>query len=71
MKLPIFSKQLWIKLVEQSLLVVLLVGRWLLPKGSITRDQLSQLLLAYLAISSDIAELFNLFNEPEVTILIL
>lgn len=47
-------------------MVILIVGRWLLPKGRITRDELSQLLLAYLAISADIVELFNLFQEREV-----
>lgn len=46
--------------------MVLIVGRWLLPKGRITRDELSQLLLAYVAISADIIELFNMFNEEKV-----
>uniref|UniRef100_A0A915IVS0 Transmembrane protein 26 n=1 Tax=Romanomermis culicivorax TaxID=13658 RepID=A0A915IVS0_ROMCU len=66
--LPSFSPKMWLQIVEQSLLVILLLGRWLLPKGRITRDQLSQLLLAYLAISSDIAELFNLFQDKQVRV---
>ncbi|XP_064642684.1 uncharacterized protein LOC135496996 [Lineus longissimus] len=37
----------WTKVLEQLLLLFLIVGRWLLPKGDITRDQLSQLLLIY------------------------
>lgn len=53
-------------MLEQTLLVVLIVGRWLLPKGDITREQLSQILLAYLAIASDIVELFDMFKEDVV-----
>ena len=35
-------------LIEQFLMLVLIIGRWLLPKGDLTRDQLSQLLLVYI-----------------------
>ncbi|CAD5206803.1 unnamed protein product [Bursaphelenchus okinawaensis] len=54
------------QILEQLLLVVLIVGRWLLPKGDISREQLSQILLAYLAISSDIVEFFDVFKEKVV-----
>ncbi|CAD5209966.1 unnamed protein product [Bursaphelenchus xylophilus] len=54
------------QILEQLLLVVLIVGRWLLPKGDISREQLSQILLAYLAISSDIVEFFDVFKERTV-----
>ncbi len=37
-----------VQVLEQLLLVVLIIGRWLLPKGDISREQLSQILLAYL-----------------------
>uniref|UniRef100_A0A914VNT7 Uncharacterized protein n=1 Tax=Plectus sambesii TaxID=2011161 RepID=A0A914VNT7_9BILA len=40
----------------------------MLPKGEITREQLSQILLAYLAIASDIVELFDVFKERSVVI---
>jgi len=53
--------------VEQLALLVLIIGRWMLPKGVVSRDQLSQLLLVYFAISFDIMELFYLFDEPPVT----
>ncbi|KOB67730.1 Transmembrane protein 26, partial [Operophtera brumata] len=36
---------MWVTLIEQFLMLTLIVGRWLLPKGDLTRDQLSQLLL--------------------------
>lgn len=38
----------WITLIEQFLMLILIVGRWLLPKGDLTRDQLSQILLVYI-----------------------
>ncbi len=60
------SHELAVQIVEQFLLVVLIVGRWMLPKGVITREQLSQILLAYLAIASDIVELFDVFKESAV-----
>ncbi|KHN76965.1 Transmembrane protein 26 [Toxocara canis] len=55
-----------LQMLEQLLLVVLIIGRWLLPKGDISREQLSQILLAYLAISSDIVEFFDVFKEKVV-----
>ncbi|VDM82494.1 unnamed protein product, partial [Strongylus vulgaris] len=60
------EEELRLQLLEQLLLVVLIVGRWLLPKGDISREQLSQILLAYLAISSDIVEFFDVFKEKAV-----
>ncbi|VDK82470.1 unnamed protein product [Cylicostephanus goldi] len=70
------EEELRLQLLEQLLLVVLIIGRWLLPKGDISREQLSQILLAYLhplssqhffqAISSDIVEFFDVFKEKPV-----
>ncbi|KAJ8305038.1 hypothetical protein KUTeg_002982 [Tegillarca granosa] len=56
----------WVSALEQSLLFLLIIGRWLLPRGKLTRDQLSQLLFMYLGSASDVMELFILFEEPEV-----
>ncbi|KAK6177621.1 hypothetical protein SNE40_015683 [Patella caerulea] len=56
----------WCKILEQMLLLVLIVGRWLLPKGEISREQLSQLLLVYIGMAADIIELFEAFKEREV-----
>ncbi|XP_071488432.1 transmembrane protein 26-like [Diadema antillarum] len=55
----------WVLALEQLLLFVLVVGRWLLPKGQITRDQLSQLLLVYIATAADIIEFFDSFNSDD------
>lgn len=38
----------------------------MLPRGSITRDQLSVLLLEYVAIAADILELFEAFDDEQV-----
>ena len=46
---------MWTQIVEQTLLLVLIVGRWLLPVGkTMTRDQLSQLLLVYIGTAGKI-----------------
>ncbi|KAG1650217.1 Transmembrane protein 26 [Nymphon striatum] len=60
------SADLWARTLEQVLLVILIVGRWLLPKGNLTRDQLSQLLLVYIGMAADIVELFESFKEDQV-----
>lgn len=50
LKLPEISMttDTWITLIEQFLMLILIIGRWMLPKGDLTRDQLSQLLLVYI-----------------------
>lgn len=58
--------ELWAKVLEQFLMVNLILGRWLLPKGELTRGQLSQLLLVYIGMAADIVELFEAFKEDAV-----
>ncbi|PVD36910.1 hypothetical protein C0Q70_03903 [Pomacea canaliculata] len=53
----------WIRTLEQLLLLLLILGRWLLPKGKLTHDQLSQLLLVYIGTAADIVEFFDAFKE--------
>ena len=66
--LPIhLSSDQWLRVTEQLLLLVLIVGRWLLPKGELSHDQLSQLLLVYLGTAADIVEFFEAFKEQQVT----
>lgn len=49
----------WILALHQILLILLIVGKWLLPLGGgVTRDQLSQLLLIFVGTAADILE-FN------------
>ncbi|KAL4240228.1 hypothetical protein ACF0H5_001022 [Mactra antiquata] len=53
-------------IMEQLFLYLMIVSRWVLPRGEITRDELSQLLFVFIGIASDITELFALFEEPKV-----
>ena len=57
---------MWVQTIEQLLLLLLILGRWFLPKGEITRDQLSQLLFVYMGMASDIMEILVLFSEDSV-----
>ena len=57
---------LWVSVIEQTLLFLLVLCRWLLPRGDITRQDLSQLLFVFLGIASDNMSLFQLFDEPQV-----
>lgn len=52
--------------LEEIMLLLLIIGRWMLPKGTISREQLSQLLFVYFGISFDIMELFYLFEERDI-----
>ncbi|XP_072032536.1 transmembrane protein 26-like [Amphiura filiformis] len=46
----------WSLGLQQVMLFVLIVGRWLSPKGDISRDQLSQLLMVHFGTAADILE---------------
>lgn len=67
-KLPDFQvdAETWVTLIEQFLMLILIVGRWLLPKGDLTRDQLSQLLLVYIGTAADIIEFFDSFKDKKI-----
>ncbi|MFT7804578.1 gamma-aminobutyric acid receptor subunit delta-like [Arapaima gigas] len=56
----------WAAGLEQTMLIVLVLGRWLMPKGDMSRDQLSQLLMAYVGLGADILDVFDTFREPEL-----
>ncbi|EDS31509.1 transmembrane protein 26 [Culex quinquefasciatus] len=56
----------WVTLIEQFLMLVLIIGRWMLPKGDLTRDQLSQLLLVYIGTAADIIEFFDSFKDSKI-----
>ena len=53
-------------LVELSFMFIIILGRWILPKGNISHSALSQLLLVYLSLASDILDLLTLFTEQEI-----
>lgn len=53
---------MWVTLIEQFLMLILIVGRWMLPKGDLTRDQLSQLLLVYIGMFASQSPIYLYIN---------
>ncbi|KAK7123025.1 hypothetical protein R3I94_019966 [Phoxinus phoxinus] len=50
----------WILALHQILLILLIVGKWLLPiAGGVTRDEMSQLLLIFVGTAADILEFIS------------
>lgn len=50
-------EKVWTLGLHQTFLLMLIIGRWLLPiGGGITRDQLSELLLMFVGTAADILE---------------
>ncbi|KAL1771929.1 transmembrane protein 26 [Sigmodon hispidus] len=55
--LSLVCEPVWTLGLHQTLLLILILGRWLLPiGGTITRDQLSELLLIFVGTAADILE---------------
>ncbi|KAG9341808.1 hypothetical protein JZ751_018530 [Albula glossodonta] len=49
--------EFWILGLHQALLILLILGKWVLPRGGgVTRDELSQLLLIFVGTAADILE---------------
>ncbi|KAL3853287.1 hypothetical protein ACJMK2_016840 [Sinanodonta woodiana] len=58
-----------ISMEEQSMLILIIVCRWLMPRGHMNRNSLSQLLLMYLGICADIIDFSEYFeNEPHTNV---
>ena len=68
MQLPAIeiSPETRVTLIEQLLMLILIIGRWMLPKGDLSKDQLSQLLLVYIGTAADIIEFLDSFNEGKI-----
>ena len=49
-------------------MIVIIISRWVLPKGGLSHDELSNLLFVYFAIASDIMELgiFEIFDKDDM-----
>eukprot|EP00105_Crassostrea_gigas_P030359 XP_011452636.1 PREDICTED: transmembrane protein 26-like [Crassostrea gigas] len=54
--------------IEQSFLLVMIIGRWALPKGQMSRDKLSNLLLVMIGKACDITDFFTLFSHKNVAL---
>ncbi|XP_012562260.2 uncharacterized protein LOC100208207 isoform X1 [Hydra vulgaris] len=64
-----FSKWLFPKrvtIIEQTGMLVLIIGRWLLPSGSISKEQFSQILLIYIGTAADIVEFNEIYNNDVI-----
>ncbi|XP_069804129.1 transmembrane protein 26-like [Dendropsophus ebraccatus] len=55
-----------VQCLEELIVLILIIGRWLMPRGKMSRDQLAQLLLMYLALGADILDILQLMKEPSV-----
>lgn len=53
-------------LLEQGMMILLILCRWLLPRGRIDRHSLSQLLIMYSAISADILDFSDVIGNSRV-----
>ncbi|CAL8111502.1 unnamed protein product [Orchesella dallaii] len=68
LKIPVeIDPEMWVLVIEQFLMLILIIGRWMLPKGGLTRDQLSQLLLVYIGTAADIIEFFDSFKDDKIS----
>ncbi|XP_051913353.1 transmembrane protein 26 isoform X1 [Hippocampus zosterae] len=56
----------WVTGLEQTMLIVLVIGRWLMPMGHMSREQLSQLLMVYVGLGADILDIFDTFRLEEI-----
>lgn len=60
----------WTTVLEQSMLVLIIIARWLMPKGELSREQLSALLLYYLGTASDLVDFFSVLSEDDSKLVI-
>lgn len=58
--------EVWLIIIQESLVYLLVFSRWLLPRRDMSREFLADLLLEFLAIASDIMELLAVFDESKV-----
>ncbi|KAM8927648.1 transmembrane protein 26-like [Pelodytes ibericus] len=54
----------WLDTLEQIMILIIVLGRWLMPKGEMNRDQLTQLLLIYIGLGADILDILQLIRAP-------
>lgn len=52
-----------ISFIEQTGMGALIIGRWALPKGTISKEQFLQIVLIYIGTAADILELSEIYDE--------
>lgn len=63
---PSLTPNTWIMLVEEMFPYLVLLSRWILPRGNVNRKELVELLFAFIGIGGDIMEYFSLLGEEAV-----
>ncbi|XP_063291687.1 transmembrane protein 26-like [Pelobates fuscus] len=56
----------WLDAMEQLMILVLIMGRWIMPKGAMTREQLAQLLLLYIGLGADILDILTFLKDDQI-----
>ena len=56
---PEFDSDTWSLALQQILLFVLIIGRWMLPRGTLNHGKLSNVLLLQIAMAADILEFLS------------
>lgn len=56
------STQNFAMYIEVTMMLIIIVSRWAMPKEGITRSELSQLLLVYMSLTSDIIDLLSVLQ---------
>ncbi|PVD34492.1 hypothetical protein C0Q70_05767 [Pomacea canaliculata] len=62
----LLSSDTWALVAEEMLLYLMTLSRWILPRGHLNREELSQLLFAFLGMASDIMDIFSLFESDNI-----
>ncbi len=52
--------------IEVTMMIIIILGRLIMPKKGITRAELSQLLLVYMSLASDIIDLLSVLQEQKI-----
>ncbi|CAG5122373.1 unnamed protein product [Candidula unifasciata] len=56
----------WLIVIEEMLTYVMFASRWVLPRGRVRREELAELLFAFIEIAADIMEFFSLIGEDVI-----
>uniref|UniRef100_A0A8C4SFM0 Transmembrane protein 26 n=1 Tax=Erpetoichthys calabaricus TaxID=27687 RepID=A0A8C4SFM0_ERPCA len=60
------EEAMWTSGVEQTMMLMLVVGRWLMPRGDLSRAQLYELLLVESALGADILDILDTSKQSQV-----
>lgn len=59
----ILDSSTWLIVIEEMLPYVIFASRWVLPRGRVRREELAELLFAFIEIAADIMEFFSLIGD--------